>query len=403
LILLEILAVEVQEMVNIINAKTARIGLNGVLLVVALAIVLAITLPTTNVTAQNTSFDKVTPDCPIPCRGDFDGDLDVDGSDLAVFARQFGHTACSLAAPCNGDFDCDGDMDGSDLAVFAADFGRTECPSVIEPLFGLNFSPYLDGQDPNMYPVVTEYQIQCRMQTIQPYTQWIRTFGFSDGLEAAAEIAQSLGLQIAAGAWIGRDLEANEIQLQNLIRAARSGWVDIAVIGSEVLLRGDVSEEKLIAYIATFKDQVPDVPVTTAEVYGILISRPALRDACDVIFANFYPYWEGVAVEQAIAHLSAQYTFLETAAGDKPVVVAETGWPTDGNSVGAAHPSPENARYYLTNFFVWAQTNAVDYFYFEAFDEKWKAKYEGPQGAHWGIWGSDGRLKPCMLPVFDPH
>jgi len=28
---------------------------------------------------------------------------------------------------CEGDFDCDGDVDGSDLAVFAADFGRTDC------------------------------------------------------------------------------------------------------------------------------------------------------------------------------------------------------------------------------------------------------------------------------------
>ena len=28
---------------------------------------------------------------------------------------------------CEGDFDTDGDVDGSDLAVFAADFGRTDC------------------------------------------------------------------------------------------------------------------------------------------------------------------------------------------------------------------------------------------------------------------------------------
>ena len=28
---------------------------------------------------------------------------------------------------CPGDFENDGDVDGSDLAVFAADFGRTDC------------------------------------------------------------------------------------------------------------------------------------------------------------------------------------------------------------------------------------------------------------------------------------
>ena len=64
---------------------------------------------------------------PVPdCEGDFDLDGDVDGSDLAVFAADFGRTDCS--GDCEGDFDDDGDVDGSDLAVFAADFGRTDCP-----------------------------------------------------------------------------------------------------------------------------------------------------------------------------------------------------------------------------------------------------------------------------------
>jgi len=67
---------------------------------------------------------------PPDCEGDFDADIDVDGSDLAVFAADFGRTDCGSGESCEGDFDADGDVDGSDLAVFAADFGRTECPYV---------------------------------------------------------------------------------------------------------------------------------------------------------------------------------------------------------------------------------------------------------------------------------
>jgi len=63
----------------------------------------------------------------IPCEGDFDNDGDVDGSDLSVFAADFGRTDCSLQDFCDGDFDGDGDVDGSDLAIFAADFGKTDC------------------------------------------------------------------------------------------------------------------------------------------------------------------------------------------------------------------------------------------------------------------------------------
>lgn len=62
------------------------------------------------------------------CKGDFDGDKDVDGSDLYVFAEDFGRTNCSPEDPCKSDFDKDNDVDGADLAVFAAEFGRTHCP-----------------------------------------------------------------------------------------------------------------------------------------------------------------------------------------------------------------------------------------------------------------------------------
>ena len=44
-----------------------------------------------------------------------------DGSDLAVFAADFGRTDCNN--DCEDDFDGDDDVDGSDLAVFAANLG----------------------------------------------------------------------------------------------------------------------------------------------------------------------------------------------------------------------------------------------------------------------------------------
>ena len=73
-------------------------------------------------------WDFTTESTAPPCEGNFDGDHDVDGSDLAVFAADFGRTDCGTGAPCEGNFDGDNDVDGSDLAVFAADFGRTDCP-----------------------------------------------------------------------------------------------------------------------------------------------------------------------------------------------------------------------------------------------------------------------------------
>jgi hypothetical protein len=54
---------------------------------------------------------------------DFDFDGNVDGSDLAVFAAEFG--VCS--SDCEGDFEPDGDVDENDLSTFADALG-TVCP-----------------------------------------------------------------------------------------------------------------------------------------------------------------------------------------------------------------------------------------------------------------------------------
>jgi hypothetical protein len=62
------------------------------------------------------------------CKGDFDKDGDVDGSDLAVFADAIGSSSGGPDYNPVADFDGDGYVDESDLAAFAAEFGRTDCP-----------------------------------------------------------------------------------------------------------------------------------------------------------------------------------------------------------------------------------------------------------------------------------
>ncbi len=274
-------------------------------------------------------------------------------------------------------------------------------PPIAYQLYGLNFSPYEGDQDPNQGAVVSAEQIERRMRIIAPYTKWVRTFGCTRGLEHAGAIAHRLQLKIAMGAWIGPDQTANEIELDTLIREALSGNVDLAVIGTEVLLRGDVPPADLIAYIRRFRLEVPNVPVTTADTYADLLDNPVVMAACDVIIANYYPYWEGVDVNNAVTWLHARHQRLVSAAAGKEVLVSETGWPSAGDTIADALPSPGNAAFYFQNFVSWARAEGVDYFYFEAFDESWKSAYEGPQGAAFGTWTSDGELKPGMQAVFD--
>ena len=268
-------------------------------------------------------------------------------------------------------------------------------------LYGLDFSPYLTGQDPNLNSQISAAQITSRMQVVAPYTRWIRSFSSTSGLEDISVVARQLGLKVAANAWISGNSAQNSTEINNLIAAANAGRIDIAIVGSEALLRNDVSESQLISYMNQVRQAIPSaIPVTTADTYGTLLAHPNVIAASDLLFANFYPYWEGVSINNAICSLAQQYQLLRAAAGAKQVIISETGWPSDGNAVGAAVPSAANAAQFFVQFVTWATTNNVSYFYFEAFDENWKAAYEGPQGAHWGIWDTNGVMKPGMGAVF---
>lgn len=287
----------------------------------------------------------------------------------------------------------------------AANSAPSPAPSPAYKLYGLDFSPYVDGQDPNIgSPQVSEQQMLERMQIIAPYTGWIRTFSCRNGLEKAGVIAHQLGLKAALGAWLSRDSAANELEIAAVIGEANAGHADMVIVGSEALLRGDVTAEQLKGYIERVKQEIPaGIPVTTGDVYSEWLEHQAtLVPAVDLLFVNYYPYWEGVRVEDAVLSLNHAHRRMMNIAGGKSVVVSETGWPSGGNQVGCAVPSPENASFFFLNFVSWARANSVQYFYFEALDESWKANHgEGPQGAHWGIWDKDGNLKQGMDAVFD--
>ena len=257
-----------------------------------------------------------------------------------------------------------------------------------DKIHGISFSPYVEGQGPGT--VMTAEQISSRLGVISPFTNWIRTFSCSEGNELIPAIAREAGLKTLVGVWLDDNREQNEIELANAIELAKAGHVDILGVGNEVLLRGDLTEDEILDYIRRAKEAAPGVPVGYVDAYFEFNDHPRISDACDVILANCYPFWEGCPAEHALLYMKEMYRRAQHAANGKKVIVSETGWPNIGTTEGGAVPSEINAIKYFIDTYRWAEEEGVEIFWFSSFDEAWKVDREGDVGAYWGLWDKDG-------------
>jgi exo-beta-1,3-glucanase (GH17 family) len=256
---------------------------------------------------------------------------------------------------------------------------------------GLCFSPYLEGQAPGAQ--IAEAQIRARLQLIAPHTRWIRSFSCTEGHQHTPRIAHELGMKTLVGAWLGTDEKINEAEIAGVIEVAAAGHADIVAVGNEVLLREDLGEDELIAFMERVRQALPGIPVGYVDAYYLFEKHPRVTAACDVLLTNCYPFWEGCPREQAIAYMQGMVQRTRAVAGGKPVIVSETGWPDRGTAFHGAVPSVEGAMRYFIDTQRWSAEDSVPVFYFAAFDEAWKVGAEGDVGAFWGLWDKDGEPK----------
>lgn len=258
-------------------------------------------------------------------------------------------------------------------------------------IHGICFSSYLDGQGPGS--LISEEQIRSRIEIIKPYTKWVRTFSCTDGNELIPAIAKQNGLKVVAGAWLSDNKAMNEEEITNLIKVAKAGNADMVAVGNEVLYREELNEEELLDYINRVKKELPNIVVGYVDAYYEFSNRPAITEACDVIFANCYPFWEGCHIDYSLLYMKNMYYSALNAGKGKKVIISETGWPNRGSSFEASEPTFENALRYFINTQKWSHEENIDVMYFSSFDEMWKIGDEGDVGAYWGLWDKDGNLK----------
>ncbi len=91
----------------------------------------------------------------------------------------------------------------------------------------------------------TAAQIRKDLATIAPYTNSIRTYSSTGGLELIPQIAAEFGLRVTLGIWLDEDVARNEREIRAAIDLARRhSNVKAIVVGNETTLRGSLVRER---------------------------------------------------------------------------------------------------------------------------------------------------------------
>ena len=262
-----------------------------------------------------------------------------------------------------------------------------------EGVHGICFSMYEDGQNPG--DDISFEQVERRVKILKPHVEAIRSFSCIEGNEHVPVAAKKHGLKTLVGAWLSDDKEDNEKEIEGLIALAKAGHVDVAAVGNEVLYRNDLSLEELLKYIKRVKEALEglNIPVGYVDAYYEFSRHPELVENTDVVLANLYPFWEGCPIEYALGHMQAMYGQVVDAAQGKPIIITETGWPSEGGSFKGSVASDVAAMKYFIDAVRWTKENDIPIFYFSSFDESWKTGDEGDVGAYWGLWDKYEHLK----------
>jgi exo-beta-1,3-glucanase (GH17 family)/cellulose synthase/poly-beta-1,6-N-acetylglucosamine synthase-like glycosyltransferase len=256
----------------------------------------------------------------------------------------------------------------------------------------VSYAPFEGTSHPDVDNIPQIEKIRADLKKLSTMTRAIRLYSSTGGVELVPPIAAEFGLKVTVGAWIDKNSERNEREIDAAIALAkRNSNVIGVVVGNETLYRGEQKVEDLIDLIKRVKKSV-NVPVTTGEIWNIWRDnadstprdQPSLASSVDFIAAHVLPYWENFTDKQAVDQAVDRYQLLREKFPGKRIVIAEFGWPSAGYNLRNAEPGPFEQASVLRNFVSRADAIGMDYNIVEAIDQPWKF-FEGGVGPYWGI------------------
>ncbi|MBA2398243.1 MAG: beta-(1-6) glucans synthase [Bradyrhizobium sp.] len=259
----------------------------------------------------------------------------------------------------------------------------------------VSYAPFRNGQTPwNSDIVISPDQIAEDLNQLAAVSHRIRTYSVENGLDKVPQLASKVGLKVILGIWLGRDRVKNAALIYTAVSLAREyqGTVTSVVVGSEVLLRGEMTVADLREILRSVKARI-STPVTYADSWDYWLRYREMAADVDFVTVHMLPFWEDepIRAEAAAAHVIDIYRKVVLAFPGKEILIGEAGWPSKGRMREVSLPSRINQGRFISELLDRAGREKIRVNVFEAYDESWKRQWEGTVGAHWGLFDGDTR------------
>lgn len=276
------------------------------------------------------------------------------------------------------------------VEIVAVPDGRFDC---------LSYVPTTLDQHPHVGPdyEVPAGLIESDLKALLPFTHCIRTYSSYGVQGKVLPIAAKLGLKVLLGVWIGDNEKRNKVEIDAALGVAEQypEAVRAIVVGNEVMLRREMSGERLAGIIKSVKART-SLPVTYADIYEFWRRNPAIAEAVDMALVHVLPYWDDptpVSIDDVQVQVRKVVDQMRASFPNKDIEIGEIGWPSAGRTRGYAVPNPVNQARFMREFTAQAGALGMRYNLIEAIDQPWKRGPEGTAGGYWGVLDQDRQLK----------
>lgn len=260
---------------------------------------------------------------------------------------------------------------------------------------GVSYSPYRGD-----HGCKSQNDINNDFQQFRGSYSFVRIYGTDCNQVAnVCAVAKSYGMKVFLGIW---DPSAVQSEASIIIAGVNGDWsmVHTISVGNELINNGLASPQEIVSAVAAARSILRaagyEGPVVTVDTFTAAMAHPELYDQSDYCAINAHAFFDStVSGPQAGQWLRNTVSRVrDVLPPSMDVVVTETGWPTRGDSNGAAVPGLEQQKAALDSIRQEFASNPGKVVLFSAFNNLWQPLNAATFNAE-PYWGIGGAVSPC--------